>query len=611
MLLSMPGYLEHCDTTERRRATIDRTRSWRFFGGKHLRKTILILVIVLVLATTLVVFASTTLWARLSGAGVRPVVIVEIGSEVPDAGVFLFNTADAAEYAFSVEEIKLDRIGDIPLSIIYNDEVHDVTLRVTDTIPPSATPHNQITVVGQTLLAENFVTDITDATEVSVTYKRTPDFTRAGISDVTIVLEDQGRNKTELTARLCIFGIKQSITVEAGVFSIAPQEFLVQPPGYDGEQSAINISFISGVNRTHLANPGNYDVVIKAQELFFDSTVTVVDTLPPTASPVDRAMWIGKTAEPSYFVADPFDVSEFSMSFKTPPDFTTPGNSEVTVILEDIWGNASEVTSTLLMMEDTVPPVISGAVNQTVFLGDSVSYRSGVSAYDNADGEIDFTVDSSAVNTHRVGNYSVTYSAVDSSGNRATRTVTISVIELSYDLVYEIADSILESITTPDMSLRDKAFRIHTWIRANVIYASNRERVTLRAAYNGFRTRQGDCFTFYALSEVMLTRAGIDNMRITRVGGRTQHYWNLINIGTGWYHFDTNPIRTSINTFMFTSVQAVEYTRIMSHIENFYVFDRSLYPPIVGDDELYGDAGADPDGQTSGELADPELPGTP
>jgi hypothetical protein len=92
-----------------------------------------------------------------------------------------------------------------------------------------------------------------------------------------------------------------------------------------------------------------------------------------------------------------------------------------------------------------------------------------------------------------------------------------------------------------------------------------------------------------------------------------------MNVGTGWYHFDTNPIRSSINTFMFTSADAADYTRRITHIENFYVYDRSLYPPIVGQEELDragedppttaegpGAAGAGTDG--TGEAAPPGAP---
>lgn len=251
---------------------------------------------------------------------------------------------------------------------------------------------------------------------------------------------------------------------------------------------------------------------------------------------------------------------------------------------EDSQKNARESDAVLAEVRDTEPPVISGAADQTIFIGDSISYRSGVAAYDDADGAIDFSVDSSAVNIYEIGEYDVVYSAVDSSGNTAYQHVTISVIDPNTDAVYAIADDILAAITTPDMSLLQKAQRIHSWIRGNITYTGSSEKTNaIAGAYSGFRTRQGDCFTFYSVSEVLLTRAGIPNMRVTRVGGYTSHYWNLINVGTGWYHFDANPTRERINNFMFTSVQAEEFTRLIEQVPNYYVYDKSLYPTVVGD----------------------------
>lgn len=234
---------------------------------------------------------------------------------------------------------------------------------------------------------------------------------------------------------------------------------------------------------------------------------------------------------------------------------------------------------------DTDPPVISGASDQTVFTGDSISYRNGVSAFDEVDGAVGFTVDSSAVNIYEIGEYEVTYSAVDSSGNTAVQTVVISVIDPDTDVVYEMADNILAGLLRPEMSLLEKAQWIHNWIRWNITFTGAAEKTNpINGAYTGFRTRQGDCFTFYSIAEVLLTRAGIPNMRVTRVGGYSSHYWNLINVGTGWYHFDATPTRERVNNFMFTSVQAEQFTRMISQVPNYYVYDKSLYPPVVGDD---------------------------
>lgn len=579
----------------RRRVNISHAGKVRLYGGKNLRKTVLILIILLILAALAVIIA-TAILPNLTGSGVKPVVTIEIGGEVPPAETFLQKPGETAEYETDITGLDLSRIGDIPLTIIYKGDPVDVTLRVADTTKPEATIREQYIIIGETLAAEAFVIEIIDATEVTVTYKRAPDFTRPGAQNVTIILEDQGGNKTEKSAQLLIYGITPMLQAEAGTIEIFPQHFLIEPSGIDLRPIPIDVSFERGVTQSQLASPGEYDVTIRANGLQFNSVVKVADTAPPVAMAVDRSLWLGKTAEPSYFITNAYDASEYSVRFKTDPDFTNPGTQVITVILEDIWGNAAEVTSSLVIMEDDLPPVINGVVNQTIFIGDTISYRNGVTAVDNVDGEVEYTIDSSAVNPRRVGTYNVTYSASDSSGNTATRTVTLSVVELTYDMVYALADEVLASIIRPDMDPVEKVRRIQRWVNSSITYAGYRDRETLRAAYAGLRSRHGNCFTYYAVSEVLLTRAGIDNMRITRVGGRTNHFWNLVNVGTGWYHYDATPIMSTLNLYMFTSVDAVAYTRRITAntiYTNYYVYDRSLYPPIVGDDELYGDESED------------------
>ncbi|NLK03440.1 MAG: hypothetical protein GX319_03390 [Clostridiales bacterium] len=65
-------------------------------------------------------------------------------------------------------------------------------------------------------------------------------------------------------------------------------------------------------------------------------------------------------------------------------------------------------------------------------------------------------------------------------------------------------------------------------------------------------------------------------MLVTRVGGRTQHFWNLINCGDGWYHFDTCPNKDKMQSFMLTDAEVEAYTKKRGN--NYYNFDKSLYP---------------------------------
>ena len=78
---------------------------------------------------------------------------------------------------------------------------------------------------------------------------------------------------------------------------------------------------------------------------------------------------------------------------------------------------------------DHIPPVISGVADKTIIIGDAVLYKDGVSAEDDRDGTVRFTVDSSAVNPVLVGDYTVIYTASDKAGNITSITAVYTFVE--------------------------------------------------------------------------------------------------------------------------------------------------------------------------------------
>ena len=127
------------------------------------------------------------------------------------------------------------------------------------------------------------------------------------------------------------------------------------------------------------------------------------------------------------------------------------------------------------------------------------------------------------------------------------------------------------------MTNREVAYAIYKWIKQNISYSGDSDKSDwLAEAYRGMTNAVGDCFTYFAVAQALLTRAEIDNMEVNRVGGRTRHYWNLINCGDGWYHFDSCPNKDRQESFMLTDKQVEEYTKQRGN--NYYTFDKSLYP---------------------------------
>ncbi|WP_280846805.1 carbohydrate binding domain-containing protein [Mesobacillus selenatarsenatis] len=92
------------------------------------------------------------------------------------------------------------------------------------------------------------------------------------------------------------------------------------------------------------------------------------------------------------------------------------GNAATTVFLDNVSITVDGSGSII----DQEAPVISGAADQTVKLGDAFDPLYGVKATDNADGDITSSmIVNGTVNTSVAGSYTLTYISTDSSGNTA------------------------------------------------------------------------------------------------------------------------------------------------------------------------------------------------
>lgn len=77
-------------------------------------------------------------------------------------------------------------------------------------------------------------------------------------------------------------------------------------------------------------------------------------------------------------------------------------------------------------VEDKTPPEITGNVDKTIAVGDTIDIKSSVKAADNVDGEVEVKVEGT-VDTNTEGQYKIKYIAEDKSGNRTEKENTITV----------------------------------------------------------------------------------------------------------------------------------------------------------------------------------------
>jgi len=283
-------------------------------------------------------------------------------------------------------------------------------------------------------------------------------------------------------------------------------------------------------------------------------------------------------------------------------------------LIVDRLGTAKDLPE---IVKDVTPPEIHGAVDMSVERGCRLLYRMGVSVTDDTDAEPVLSVDSSAVDLYTPGVYTVIYTATDSSGNETSVSVRLTVTEpaapsddeisvdddihpedepvvsdesvlpegLTVGDVFELADQILAEITNPDMSLRQKARAIYSYVNSHIKYVGTSDKSSwLAGAYIGFTTGKGDCYNYFACSKALLTRAEIPNVDLERVGGTTSHFWNLVDLGEGYYHFDACPHPTGypLTAFMITEAEARSYTQKAAGVrKNYYVYDYAACPVEV------------------------------
>jgi hypothetical protein len=506
----------------------------------------------------------------------RPMVVkavtVEAGEKSVGIDEFLLYKNRKGSFITDVQDMLLNKPGIYEVQIKIGKRIHTSSLEIVDTVAPTATVVNQMALKGEILEAAAFVKDISDATNVTASFKTTPDSTKLGDQEVTIVLEDGGRNKVEKKAVLTVLDMKSSISVEAGSEMNITVEDFVNNENYE-------VAFLTDVSKLDLRKPTEHNIQIDVNGRTVTGTITVVDTTAPTATLGDTVVWYGDNPAAGSFVKDIKDASEVNVTYKEAPDFTKLGEQVATLLLEDGSGNKTEIPTTLNVMKDTKAPEIRGIADKTVYIGESVSYKKGVTVEDNKDKDLTFTVNSSKVNLKKEGTYTATYSAKDTAGNKTSKSITITVkkFTIAEETVNELCDEILDQITKSGMTNRDIAYEIYKWIKSHISYTGSSDKSDwLAEAYRGIKNGVGDCFTYYAVAQALLTRADIDNMRVTRVGGRTKHFWNLIDCGDGWYHFDSCPNKDHKPSFMLTDDEVAALTKERGN--NYYTFDKSLYP---------------------------------
>ena len=370
--------------------------------------------------------------------------------------------------------------------------------------------------------------------------------------------------------------VKEVLTVEAGTSEITKEMFLLK----DGD----SVTLVTDLSKIDLNKVGDYPISFTQKNKTYVSTLSIVDTTAPIVHTIDKQIYHDETAEASDFINKVTDLSPTTVAFKNDPPFGTVGTHQVEILVTDAHSNESTATANLTIIKDDQPPVFGKMEDIFVQIGGTISYKKNVTVSDNRDENVQYTVDSSSVDINTAGTYEVIYTATDSSGNVATakRIVNVTVKPvINRELVDAMAKEVLDKIITSDMTNHQKIDTIFKWVRKNMVYTSSPEKEIPEAAYVAFTKKRGDCYNYYAMTTVLLDGCGIENMKIERSDSTRSHIWLLVNIGTGWYHYDTTPQHHlyPFSCFMKTDQEVWDYAKSRGDGRNdYYNFNASLYP---------------------------------
>ena len=408
----------------------------------------------------------------------------------------------------------------------------------------------------------------------------------AGRHSVAVTVRgDNGYERTHQCSYTVRSYVRDSVRIEAGD-PITIERFINRSiSGYDRN----SFSFVDDELTVASYSIGSHLVGIYVNDTIEYSSLIIEDTTPPSASPV--TVHIDSTNDKpraADFVADIKDATSVKCEFKEEYNFDTKDDVYVVIVLTDEAGNVTEISSKATCEVDTTPPVIEGVHDITVVVGGTVSYKEGITVTDDSGEKINLSVDNSRVNLSVVGTYEVTYSATDSSGNSTIVRASVIVTEkpkVSNDEMMTLAKRIYKDNieTEPGMTAWELARKIYDWTHDNIKYVNEKvdKNDPVGASYDGLKNLKGDCFTYMAVSRVLLGLANIDCREITRnqYEGEAAHYWLLVDIGDGWYHFDSCLHFSGMawDSFMRTDAELDAYCK-QHDIEYYYRFDKSKYP---------------------------------
>ena len=458
-------------------------------------------------------------------------VTVELGTESISIRDFMTENAKMNKVGFVTDPalVNLNKTGAMEITLSHGAARETVTFTVQDTTAPEVVFRQLVTKpIDYVPDPEDFVVSVRDEDDAYIFFEDEVILPK-DYSDVvvSVVVEDVSGNRTAQKCVLRWNWMPEQINLEYG--SQLKVEDVLLDPVRDG--ALINREEIDRINQSGI---GTYTITSTLGDRTAECSVVVADTTGPELELKDVQVKLGGSTKVDAFVASAKDISGVAdVRLMTEMDFSTAGKQTVVIEAEDIHGNITSKEATLYVVEDFTPPVIKGADKAlSIEKHSSVDYLKGVSAYDDKDGNCKVTCSSGSVNVDVAGTYYITYTAVDNSGNKATKKRKVVVQHDAEDtkaLVKQIAGT-----------LSNDPEKIRDYVRSTIRY--NHDWGGEDPVWYGFTNKVGNCYVHAHCLKAIFDLKGIES-RFIWVTDKS-HYWLIVKINGQWKHIDPTPSQT-------------------------------------------------------------------
>ncbi|MDB4390594.1 DUF5011 domain-containing protein [Akkermansiaceae bacterium] len=375
-------------------------------------------------------------------------VTIEAGSEYVDAGATATDAVDGAIAVVVDNKVNTQVPGSYLVSFTATDAAGNAAVEVTRTVIVEDTLPPVITLIGSASVTIEAGSEYADAGAIAsdavdgaitVVVDNKVNTQVPGSYVVTFTATDAAGNAAvEVTRTVIVEDTLPPVITLIGSASVTLEA------GSDYTDAGATASdIVDGAiavvvdNKVNAQVPGSYLVSFTATDAAGNAavevtrTVIVEDTLPPVITLIGSASVTieagSEYADAGAIASDAVDGA-ITVVVDNKVNTQVPGSYVVSFTATDAAGNAAvEVTRTVIV-EDTLPPVITliGSASVTIEAGADYTDR-GATAFDTLDGAIAVVVDNK-VNAQVPGSYLVSFTATDAAGNAAaevTRTVIV------------------------------------------------------------------------------------------------------------------------------------------------------------------------------------------